>query len=103
VGNSRFVVSRYCFAHYQIHLERLTTEQRDVHDGKLAEVLKTLTYREREILKLRWGLGDGYVYTASECGTIFKVTPQWIGQIEAKAFRKLQHPVRRRSLDDLLP
>ena len=99
----RFVVSRYCHAHYEIHVGRLSTEEREAHDRKLDRLLRTLTYREREILKLRWGLGDGYVYTLAECGRIFKVTPQRIGQIEAKALRKLQHPVRRQALDDLLP
>ncbi|MCI0458359.1 MAG: PIN domain-containing protein [Gemmataceae bacterium] len=98
----RFVISRYCFPHYEMHLGRLSPEQREAHDSKLTDVLKTLTYREREILKLRWGFGDGYVYTPSECARIFKLTPQRIGQIEAKALRKLQHPVRRRALDDLL-
>jgi hypothetical protein len=97
----RFVISRYCLAHYQIHLDRLTTEQRKAHDSKLTNVLKSLTYGEREILKLRLGLGDGYIYTPSECGRIFQVTPQRIGRIEAKALRKLQHPVRRRALDGL--
>jgi len=99
---SRFIVSRYCLAHYEIRLRRLSPEQQDAHQKKLEHVFKTLTYREREILKLRWGLGDGYVYTPTECGTIFKVTPQRIGQIEAKALKKLQHPVRRQVLDTLL-
>jgi RNA polymerase sigma factor (sigma-70 family) len=99
----RFVVSRYCPSHYDKRLSRLTREEREIHDAKLNDVLNTLTYREREILKLRWGLGDGYVYTPSECGRIFKVTPQRIGQIEAKALRKLQHPIRRRGLDAILP
>jgi RNA polymerase sigma factor (sigma-70 family) len=99
----RFVVSRYCISHYQIHLGQLSPKQRETHDDKLAKLLNTLTYREREILKLRWGLGDGYVYTPSECGAIFKVSPQRIGQLEAKAIRKLRHPVRRKAMEDLLP
>ena len=41
---------------------------------KIEQVLKTLTYREREIIKLRYGLGDGYTYTLEEVGRIFKVT-----------------------------
>jgi RNA polymerase sigma factor (sigma-70 family) len=57
-------------------------------------VLKTLTYREREIIKLRYGLGDGYTYTLEEVGRIFKVTRERVRQIEAKAIRKLQHPTR---------
>jgi RNA polymerase primary sigma factor len=62
------------------------------------EVLKTLTYREREIIKLRYGIGDGYTYTLEEVGRIFKVTRERVRQIEAKAVRKLQHPVRARKL-----
>ena len=61
---------------------------------KIDVVLKTLTYREREIVKLRYGLGDGYTYTLEEVGRIFKVTRERVRQIEAKAVRKLQHPVR---------
>ncbi len=61
---------------------------------KIDNVLKTLTYREREIIKLRYGLGDGYTYTLEEVGRIFKVTRERVRQIEAKAVRKLQHPVR---------
>ena len=59
---------------------------------KIEQVLKTLTYREREIIKLRYGLGDGYTYTLEEVGGIFKVTRERVRQIEAKAVRKLQHP-----------
>ena len=66
------------------------------------QVLKTLTYREREIIKLRYGLGDGYTYTLEEVGRIFKVTRERVRQIEAKAVRKLQHPVRARKLEGFL-
>ncbi len=71
---------------------------RDRIDG----VLKTLTYREREIIKLRYGLGDGYTYTLEEVGRIFKVTRERVRQVEAKALRKLQHPVRARKLKGFL-
>ncbi len=64
-------------------------------------VLKTLTYRERTILDLRYGLAHGFVYTYEEIGRIFKVTPESVRQIEAKAVRKLQHPVRLRGLEGL--
>jgi RNA polymerase sigma factor (sigma-70 family) len=59
-------------------------------------VLKSLTYREREVLKLRYGLGDadGYTYTLEEVGKIFKVTREVVRQVEARAIRKLQHPLR---------
>ena len=65
---------------------------------KIDVVLKTLTYREREIIKLRYGLGDGYTYTLEEVGRIFKVTRERVRQIEAKAVRKLQHPIRSKQL-----
>ncbi len=69
---------------------------------KIDHVLKTLTYREREIIKLRYGLGDGYTYTLEEVGRIFKVTRERVRQIEAKAVRKLQHPVRAKQLKGFL-
>ncbi len=62
--------------------------------SKIESLLKTLTYREREIIRLRYGLGDGYTYTLEEVGRIFRVTRERVRQIEAKAVRKLQHPVR---------
>ena len=69
---------------------------------KIETVLKTLTYREREIIKLRYGIGDGYTYTLEEVGRIFKVTRERVRQVEAKAIRKLQHPVRARKLEGFL-
>jgi RNA polymerase primary sigma factor len=66
--------------------------------GRINKVLKTLSYREREIIKLRYGLGDGYSYTLEEVGHIFKVTRERIRQIEAKAVRKLQQPSRAQEL-----
>jgi RNA polymerase primary sigma factor len=65
---------------------------------RINKVLKTLSYREREIIKLRYGLGDGYSYTLEEVGHIFKVTRERIRQIEAKAVRKLQQPSRSQEL-----
>ncbi len=69
---------------------------------KIERLLKTLTYREREIIRLRYGLGDGYTYTLEEVGRIFKVTRERVRQIEAKAVRKLQHPVRSQHLEGFL-
>jgi len=66
---------------------------------KIDNVLSTLTHREKEIVKLRYGLGNGYTYTLEEVGRIFKVTRERVRQIEAKALRKLQHPVRSRRLE----
>ena len=69
---------------------------------KIMAVLDTLSFREREIIKLRYGIGDGYTYTLEEVGKIFKVTRERVRQIEAKALRKLQHPVRARKLEGFL-
>jgi len=69
---------------------------------RITQVLKTLSYREREIIKLRYGLGDGYSYTLEEVGHIFKVTRERIRQIEAKAVRKLQQPSRSQELSGFL-
>ncbi len=65
---------------------------------RIEDVLNTLTEREREIIKLRYGLIDGCTYTLEEVGKRFNVTRERVRQIEAKAIKKLQHPVRRRKL-----
>ena len=65
---------------------------------RIEALLKTLTYREREIIRLRYGLSDGYSYTLEEVGRIFKVTRERVRQIEAKAVKKLQHPIRSEQL-----
>lgn len=70
--------------------------------SQIAKVLKTLSYREQEIIKLRYGLRDGYSYTLEEVGHIFKATRERIRQIEAKAIRKLQQPSRRQKLMECL-
>jgi RNA polymerase primary sigma factor len=69
---------------------------------RIEDVLSTLTFREREIIKLRYGIGDGYTYTLEEVGRIFRVTRERVRQIEAKAVRKLRHPVRARQLASFL-
>jgi len=71
----------------------------DMLREKLEQVLRTLSYREREIIKLRYGIGDGYTYTLEEVGRIFKVTRERVRQVETKALRKLQHPLRSRRLE----
>src|SRR5262245_30347210 len=70
---------------------------------RIEELLKTLTYREREIIRLRYGLADGYSYTLEEVGRIFKVTRERVRQIEAKAVAKLQNPVRSKYLEPFVP
>ena len=66
--------------------------------SRIDEAMQGLNYREREILKLRYGLTDGYSYTLEEVGKIFSVTRERVRQIETKAVRKLQQPYRARSL-----
>ena len=75
---------------------------REMLRERIENVLSTLTFREREIIKLRYGIGDGYTYTLEEVGRIFRVTRERVRQIEAKAVRKLQHPVRARRLSGFL-
>ena len=69
---------------------------------KLGDVLESLTDRERKVLELRFGLGDGYSRTLEEVGKQFKVTRERIRQIEAKALRKMRHPTRLRQLQGFL-
>ena len=69
-----------------------------VFQEKLDEVLSTLTEREEKVLRLRFGLGDGYPRTLEEVGSVFNVTRERVRQIEAKALRKMRHPTRAREL-----
>ena len=69
---------------------------------KLGEVMSGLTERERKVLELRFGLGDGYARTLEEVGKQYKVTRERIRQIEAKALRKMRHPTRIRHLQGFL-
>ena len=69
---------------------------------QINEAMQTLNYREREILKLRYGLADGYAYTLEEVGKIFQVTRERVRQIESKAVKKLQHPQRSKSLTSFI-
>lgn len=64
----------------------------------LEDILSALSEREREIIRLRYGFVDGYNYTLEEVGKIFEVTRERVRQIEAKAVRKLQHPMRAKRL-----
>jgi RNA polymerase primary sigma factor len=69
---------------------------------RIEQAMESLNYREREILRLRYGLADGYAYTLEEVGKIFSVTRERVRQIESKAVRKLQQPYRSRSLASFL-
>ena len=66
--------------------------------NELDKILQTLTPRERKIIRLRYGLENGYIYTLEEVGRIFEVTRERVRQIEAKAVKKLQTPGRSRRL-----
>jgi RNA polymerase primary sigma factor len=79
-------------------VDPLADMTQDLLKKRIAMVLEELNYREREIIRLRYGLADGYTYTLEEVGKIFSVTRERVRQIEAKAVRKLQHPVRCRGL-----
>jgi RNA polymerase primary sigma factor len=69
---------------------------------KLGDVLCSLNERERQVLELRFGLGDGNVRTLEEVGHQFRVTRERIRQIEAKALRKMRHPTRIKQLHGFL-
>jgi len=69
---------------------------------QLDDVLKTLTYREKRVLEMRFGIASGHPHTLEEVGKEFGVTRERIRQIEAKALRKLRHPSRSKKLKDYL-
>ena len=69
---------------------------------KLTDVLSSLNERERKVLELRFGIGDGFARTLEEVGKTFRVTRERIRQIEAKALRKMRHPTRIRQLHGFL-
>ena len=80
----------------------LARANHDALTTELKEAMEVLSWREREILKLRYGLGDGYCYTLEEVGRIFQVTRERIRQIENKAVQKLQQPFRSKQLKSFL-
>ncbi len=82
---------------YRDHDPLFETNQESLRHH-ISEAMQTLNYREREILRLRYGLADGYAYTLEEVGKIFSVTRERVRQIESKAVRKLQAPGRSKAL-----
>jgi len=80
----------------------LLESNREALKKQIDTAMETLNYREREILRLRYGLADGYTYTLEEVGKIFQVTRERVRQIESKAVRKLQQPYRAKSLSSFL-
>jgi RNA polymerase primary sigma factor len=69
---------------------------------QIEKILKTLTEREEKVLRLRFGIGDGYPRTLEEVGAIFNVTRERVRQIETKALRKLRHPTRSKRLREFI-
>ena len=83
----------------------MSPEEFTIHEllkDEISSVLLTLTEREEQVLRLRFGLDDGSCKTLEEVGQMFGVTRERIRQIEAKALRKLRHPSRSRKLKDFL-
>jgi RNA polymerase primary sigma factor len=78
--------------------EPVAASQQSQLKERISKLLKQLSFREREVLKLRYGLDDGNTYTLEEVGQIFKVSRERIRQIEVGALQKLQLPVRREKL-----
>jgi RNA polymerase primary sigma factor len=68
--------------------------ERTLLKKQVDELLKTLSTREERVIRLRFGIDDGYHRTLEEVGNIFNVTRERIRQIEDKALRKLRHPTR---------
>jgi len=83
-------------------VDPLMDSNREALKKQIDNAMETLNYREREILRLRYGLADGYTYTLEEVGKIFQVTRERVRQIESKAVRKLQQPYRAKSLASFL-
>lgn len=97
--------SLFCFDHLISHVGKsLSDTQHEKLKQRISNVLKTLSYRQREILKLRYMslTEDGYTYTLQEVGRIFKMSGSNVSRIENKALLKLRHPVRFRHLQDFI-
>ena len=80
----------------------IAMSERQMRKKKIDEVLSTLTPRENEVIRRRYGLDDGKPKTLEEVGKEFNVTRERIRQIEAKALRKLRNPMRAKKLRDFV-
>jgi restriction endonuclease Mrr len=95
--------SPFCFGHLIEHItQSLPDNQRSRFYEVIDSLLKTITYREREVLKLRYGLSDRYTYTHEEIGRIFKVSSPCIRYVEKKALQTLLRPTRFTKLSEFL-
>lgn len=101
-GKQRVMLSERDWSQLPGSKQQLLCQEHDLDNADLAnridKVLKTLTYREREIIKLRYDLGGDYTHTLEEVGRIFKTTRERVRQIEAKAICKLRHPLQANQL-----
>lgn len=90
------------FIEDEVSLTPVQSAYQSLLKEKLEEILSTLTPREARVLRLRFGLDDGRIYTLEEVGQKFGLTRERIRQIEGKALRRLRHPRRSRQLRDYL-
>lgn len=101
---TRVTVDHLALEHQQRHEERMTLPSPELaaNQGELRErllaVVKTLSYREREVVKMRFGLGNGHPCTLQEVADAFKVGRERIRQIEARAIRRMQQTSRSQEL-----
>ena len=93
----------FCFGHSLEHVESaLRSANQETMRDAVGKLLSTLTYREREVLKLRYGIGDNYTYTQAEVARIFKFSQSTAARVEYRAIGKLMHPVRLNMLQRML-
>lgn len=90
------------FIEDEVSLTPMQNAYQSLLKEKLEEILSTLTPREARVLRLRFGLDDGTIYTLEEVGRKFGLTRERIRQIEGRALRQLRHPTRARQLKDYL-
>jgi RNA polymerase primary sigma factor len=90
------------FIEDEVSLTPMQSAYQSLLREKLEEILSTLTPREARVLRLRFGLDDGTIYTLEEVGQKFGLTRERIRQIEGRALRQLRHPMRARQLKDYL-
>jgi len=83
------------------HIKEVPSEvaSREMLRERIDHVLKTLHHREREIIKLRYGIGDGFTYTLGEIGRVFRITKERVRQVETHAIGKMQNPIRSRRFE----